>query len=166
MKIKSTLAAAMVIASLPAAADTASSNNGAVIIGPLQVSNTQALYFGTIAPSVSASGTANLVPSASAATRTCSAELACLTNDFTQAEFTVIGDIDRVVTYDVPANVSVSNGSTGNMTIALAGESAINGTRVLTGGISRLNFGGTLSVAANQPPGDYTGQFTLTVEYQ
>lgn len=42
--------------------------------------------------------------------------------------------------------------------------SKANGT--LTSGADSFTVGGTLDVAANQAAGEYTGTFTVTVEYQ
>ena len=40
------------------------------------------------------------------------------------------------------------------------------GTGTLAGGSDSFNVGATLNLGANQPAGNYTGTYTVTVEYQ
>ena len=45
------------------------------------------------------------------------------------------------------------------------GGIALLGATLLPSGVQTYYIGGTLTVPANQPPGDYSGTFTLTVNY-
>lgn len=153
-------AGAAMLAGAAIAAD-ADSTAGAEIIAPLQISNSAALYFGTIAPSLTAGDT--VVVSAAGA-KSCGAELTCLTDDHTAAQFDVTGEADASYTISLPTSVSISNGAGANMTVDNFTGSKATGT--LVSGSDSFNVGGTLDVAANQATGEYTGTFTVTVEYQ
>ncbi|MDG1824908.1 MAG: DUF4402 domain-containing protein [Henriciella sp.] len=139
------MASAAALLAAPAFAADASSTAGADIIAPLQVSNTAPLYFGTIAPSTTASDTV-IVNAAGA--KTCGSELTCLTTDHTAAAFDVAGEADYSYAITLPSSVNISNGSGGTMAV------------------NNFTVGGTLTVAANQASGEYTGTFAITVEYQ
>ncbi len=149
------------LAAAPAIAADAESDAGALIIAPLQISNAQPLYFGTIAPSLTASDT--VVVSAAGAL-TCGAELTCLDGDHTAAAFDVTGEEDRVYTITLPTNISIENLAGDTMNVNAFSGSQASGT--LVAGADSFTVGGTLSVGANQGAGEYTGTFSVTVEYQ
>lgn len=154
-------ASAALLLSAPAQAADADASAGAEIIAPLQIANVDALYFGTIAPSLS-SGDTVVVNAAGA--RTCGAELTCLTDDHTAASFNVTGEADNVYTITLPSSVSIGNGAGASMTVNAFTGSQNTGT--LVAGADSFTVGGTLNVAANQAAGEYTGTFSVTVEYQ
>ncbi len=159
-KLLSAVAVAALIGNAAFAAEV-DSDAGAKIVAPLQISNVSALYFGTVAPSLTADDT---VVVSSAGAKTCGAELTCLTDDHTAAEFDVTGEADASYTIDLPNAVQISNGAGGNMTVDNFTGSKSNGT--LVAGEDNFAVGGTLAVAANQATGEYTGTFTVAVEYQ
>ncbi|MEM7492333.1 MAG: DUF4402 domain-containing protein [Pseudomonadota bacterium] len=152
-------AAAALIGGAAYAADV-DSNAGARIVAPLQVANATALYFGTVVPSITNAD--SVIVSATGA-KTCGAELTCLTTDHTAAAFNVTGETDRVYTISLPSSVQISNGSE-NMDVDNFTGSKASGT--LTSVADNFTVGGTLDVGANQAAGEYTGTFTVTVEYQ
>lgn len=158
-KLISMAAVAALVAGGSYAADVDSSA-GADIVAPLQVANATALYFGTVVPSIANADT--VIVSATGA-KTCGAELTCLTSDHTAAAFNVTGETDRVYTITLPNSVQISNGSE-NMDVDNFTGSKASGT--LTSGADSFTVGGTLDVGANQAAGEYTGTFTVTVEYQ
>lgn len=162
MKKLNVLAAVSVAALIaaPTYAVTADSSAGAEIIAPLQISNTAALYFGTIAPSLTAADTVVVSP---AGAKSCGAELTCLTADHTAAAFSVSGEADQSYSITLPSSVAISNGTQSMNVDGFTGSKA-NGT--LVSGADTFTVGGTLNVAANQAAGEYTGTFTVTVEYQ
>jgi len=134
---------------------------GAKIIAPLQISNSTALYFGTIAPSLT---NADQVVVSPAGAKSCGAELTCLTDDHTAALFNVSGEADASYTIDLPSNIQIANGAGGTMDVNNFSGSKDGGT--LASGTDSFTVGGTLLVAANQPTGEYTGTFTVAVEYE
>jgi len=143
------LLSAVAVASLMTGAAFAAeveSKAGAKIVAPLQISNVTALYFGTVAPSLTAADKVVVSP---AGAKTCGAELTCLTDDHTAAQFKVTGEAD---------------GNGDSMIVADFKGSKSNGT--LVSGADDFTVGGTLAVEANQATGDYTGTFTVAVEYQ
>ena len=155
------MASAAALLAAPAFAADANSTAGAEIVAPLQVANTAPLYFGTIAPSTTASDTV-IVNAAGA--KTCGAELTCLTTDHTPAAFDVTGEADYSYSITLPSSVNISNGAGGTMAVNNFTGSKASGT--LTAGADDFTVGGTLAVAANQASGEYTGTFAVTVEYQ
>ncbi|MEM1035713.1 MAG: DUF4402 domain-containing protein [Pseudomonadota bacterium] len=158
-KVLAFAASAALIAGGAYAADV-DSNAGARIVAPLQVANATALYFGTVVPSIT---TADTVIVSATGAKTCGAELTCLTTDHTAAAFNVTGEDARTYTISLPSSVQISNGSQ-NMDVDNFTGSKASGT--LTSGADSFTVGGTLDVGANQAAGEYTGTFTVTVEYQ
>ena len=159
-KLLSAVAVASLMTSAAFAAEV-ESQAGAKIVAPLQISNVAALYFGTVAPSLTAADTVVVSP---AGAKTCGAELTCLTDDHTAAEFKVTGEADASYTIDLPNEIKIDNGSGDAMIVADFTGSKSNGT--LVSGADNFTVGGTLAVEANQANGDYTGTFTVAVEYQ
>jgi len=155
------MAAAAVALSTPAFAAEVDADAGAKIIAPLQISNSTALYFGTIAPSLTAGDQVVVSP---AGAKACGAELTCLTDDHTAAEFNVSGEADHSYTIQLPDSIQISNGAGGAMTVDSFTGSKSGGT--LVAGTDTFTVGGSLSVAANQASGEYTGTFVVEVEYQ
>ncbi len=159
IKLLASVALAATIAAPSFAAD-ADGTAGAIIIAPLQVASVTDLYFGTIAPSLTAADT--VIVSAAGA-KTCGAELTCLTEDHTAAQFDVTGEADITYTITLPTSISLSNGAGGSMTVDSFTGSKASGT--LVAGADSFTVGGSLGVAANQATGSYTGTFTVAVEY-
>jgi len=156
-----TLAAAAVAIATPAFAAEVDSEAGAKIIAPLQISNSTALYFGTIAPSLTAGDKVVVSP---AGAKACGAELTCLTDDHTAAEFKVSGEANNAYTIQLPSQIKISNGAGAAMVVDGFTGSKAGGT--LVAGTDTFTVGGTLEVAANQASGEYTGTFVVAVEYQ
>ncbi|HET7101661.1 MAG TPA: DUF4402 domain-containing protein, partial [Terriglobia bacterium] len=80
------------------------------------------------------------------------------------AQFAVTGEPSHSFSITLGSPTITLIGPSGNMNFALASNLGalfnFSGT-----GTATLNLGGTLSVAANQSEGDYTGTFTVTVAY-
>lgn len=87
-----------------------------------------------------------------------------------QATFTVSkssnGGANKAVIISLPANGSTRLTSGANsMAVGTFGNSPASLMNVTTTGMT-LSIGATLTVAANQPPGNYSGSFPLTVNFQ
>lgn len=134
---------------------------GAKIVAPLEIENTAALYFGTVAPSLTDDDTVAVKADGS---KVCGAELSCLTDDHTAAEFAVTGANGQSYTITLPREAKIANGDGDEMEITNFAGSKASGT--LSGGKDSFTVGGILNVAAKQPEGDYKGTFVVTVEYQ
>ncbi len=143
-----------------ATAQEVQSDAGAEIVAPLQVQNRTALYFGTIAPSIDSADTVLVSP---AGAKECGAELTCLSDDHTAAAFAVTGDPERSYTIELPTSIEITSGDDSMLVNNFLG-SKTNG--VLTSGADSFTVGGTLNVGANQASGEYTGAFTVSVNYQ
>lgn len=134
---------------------------GAKIVAPLQISSSVALYFGTIAPSLTAADNVVVSP---AGAKTCGAELTCLTDDHTAAVFNVTGAEDASYTIELPTSIAITNGAGAEMEVSDFLGSKSSGT--LVAGSDAFTVGGKLDVDANQATGEYTGTFVVAVNYQ
>lgn len=129
----------------------------------IAIQNTQGLAFGsfvsgsggTVTVSTnggrSASGGVLLIPSSSSSA----------------AQFTVTGDADATYTIQLPGNDFVTlTGPGGDMVINDFTSSPSGATGQLSaGGSQTLLIGGTLNIANGQLPGNYSGSFTVIVDY-
>jgi hypothetical protein len=155
------LAALSIAGAAQAAPTTAESGAGAKIIAPLQIDNTSALYFGTVAPSLTEADVVVVSPNGD---KKCGAALTCLTADHTAAAFDVKGEPDAVYTISLPSAVEMANENGDEMTVIDFISSKDSGR--LVKGEDSFTVGGTLDVDARQPAGKYTGRFVVAVEYQ
>ncbi len=143
-----------------AAPVTASATAKARILKQITVTNTSDLDFGTIVAGTSASS----VAVSTGAVRTCGAGLTC-TGTVTSANFDITGTNNAVVTITGDNSVTLANGTGGTMGASLTrSASTLTLTNSAIGG--SFQVGGTLSLAANQADGAYTGTFNVTVDYQ
>lgn len=149
-------AAAMGASSAQAATGTGTAT--AKVLLPLTVTSTADLDFGVIVPGTSA---ATVVVSTAGAV-SCGVTTCIGTPN--AGAFNVTGTADQVVTVAAgtgPFSVASGSNSMGVGTLTFSAS-----TVTLTGGAGSFNVGGTLSVGANQAAGDYTGNYTVTVNYQ
>lgn len=129
----------------------------------IAIENTQALSFGsfvagnggsvTVSTSGkrSAGGGVMLIPSSQGAA----------------AQFTVSGDPNATYTIQLPGNDFVKlTGPGADMLINdFTSTPSGAGGQLGAGGSQTLSVGGTLSVGSDQVPGDYSGTFSVTVNY-
>ncbi len=159
--LKAVVAASMVaglgFGATAAHAASATATARAKILRQVTVTNNTDLEFGTIIPGATSSS----VGVSTAGVRTCGSGLTC-TGGTTAAGFTVGGTTGSVVTISVPATVQLDSGAN-NMTASLNASAA---TLTMVANAGSFSVGGTLTVGANQPDGDYSGVFTATVNYQ
>ncbi|MEQ8412307.1 MAG: DUF4402 domain-containing protein [Erythrobacter sp.] len=148
-------------AGAPALAQEADSKAGALLVAPLEVQNTQDLYFGTIAPSIDQADKVSVAPDGS---RDCGPALTCLSADHTAAGFEVRGEEDATYTISLPKEIRITNGKGETMVISNVVGSKPSGQ--LLKGEDEFTVGGTLAVAARQAAGRYNGTFTVAVEYK
>jgi hypothetical protein len=143
-----------------AAPVTASATAKARILKQITVTNTSDLDFGTIVAGTSAS----TVAVSTGSVRTCGAGLTC-TGTVTSANFDITGTNNTVVAITGDNSVTLANGTGGTMAASLTrSASTLTLTNSAIGG--SFQVGGTLSLAANQADGAYTGTFNVTVDYQ
>jgi Mat/Ecp fimbriae major subunit len=151
---------AAAFAATGAQAATATATAKAEILQQVTVAKNFDLDYATIITGASAAD----VTVSPAGVRTCGAGLVC-TGTVRAAEFTVAGTTGKVVTISAPGTVSLTSGAN-SMSSTLVG-SASTLTISATAANNKFQYGGTLSVGANQADGVYTSAaFTVTVNYQ
>lgn len=151
--------AAAAFASTGAQAATATAQAKAEILQQITVTKNADLDYAVIVTGA----TASTVQVSTAGVRTCGSGLTC-TGTAAAADFTVAGTTGKVATISVPASVSLTSGAN-SMSSTLVG-SASTLTISATAANNKFQVGGTLSVGANQADGVYSGNFTVTVNYQ
>jgi hypothetical protein len=131
------------------------------IIAPIALSKTQDLDIGTVIPG-STAGTVTLNPATGAQGLTGGVLYAASTGQ--PAQFAITGEPSHNFFITLGASSISLTGPGGSMNLSLTSSlgtlSSFSGT-----GTATLNLGGTLSVAANQAEGDYSGTLTVTVAY-
>ena len=126
----------------------------------IALTNTANLAFANIVPDAAQAGTVVIDTSGG---RTCAPVLSC-SGSTSAAAFDVSGSDGSTYQVTLPPETLVSSGGN-NMTVSAFNSSLAGNTGTLTGGTDSFTIGGTLNVGANQATGSYTGQFTVTVEY-
>lgn len=130
-------------------------------------SSSQALAFGRF---VAGTGGTIKVPPLTGAVRTITGGVTLLNSTVTAASFTITDNSAKyasaTVTITLPSDgtVSLSNGT--NQMAVNSFTSNPSGTGVMSGGSLTFLVGATLTVGANQPSGNYSGSFSVTVNYQ
>jgi hypothetical protein len=163
------LAGCAFILSRHAAAAVGNATASATVMAPIVVTKAADLSFGKFAIgaggtiTISTSGVrsaSGVVPSGDGST-------------MTAAQFVVTGSKDATysITHGGTTSLSRTSGSEtmvltkfSDLTAANATAGTANSGTLVTGSQS-IYVGGTLTVAANQAPGDYTGQVSVAVEY-
>ncbi|MEM7170397.1 MAG: DUF4402 domain-containing protein [Pseudomonadota bacterium] len=155
------VAAAALVASGHASVMAATANFDATaeILEAISITAAQNLGFASILPSAT---TADTVVIDTAGARTCGAALTC-TGTASAASFDVAGTDGATYAITLPAAADITSGAN---TMQVNGfTSSIGATGTLTGGAETFTVGGTLNVGINQAPGNYTGTFVMTVDY-
>ena len=144
-----------------AAPVTATAQAKAKVLKQISVTKAADLDFGTIVVSTSA-GT---VAIDAAGSRTCDAALTC-SGTVSAAAFAIGGTKNEAVTITSDPSVTLINALDGSQTMTAALVRSANGLTLDNSGKGSFNVGGTLSVAASQLDGLYSGDFNVTVDYQ
>lgn len=151
----------------PVTAQTAEGSAQAVVVEPAGISAIENLRFGAIMQPVTA-GTVTIGPDDAVST-TGGATAGITTpqpaGSRGAGRFTIAGEANRFFRIEEPKNFTISNGSA-SMTVKKL-RSNINGRDQFdANGRFELRIGGELSIEANQPTGDYTGTYEVSVVYQ
>jgi hypothetical protein len=160
------LAAAASLTTGANAATTATAGATAEILSSINIVKDTDLDFGQIA--VNGAGTVKIDTGATPAD-TCSANLVCAGTK-TRAGFTVTGARNLGVLVTLPSSAVTLTGSGGG-TMSLGSFTSYfpTGTTLTaasgTIGTTTIDVGGTLTVAAGQTTGVYTGSFDVSVAY-
>jgi hypothetical protein len=139
------------------------------IVTPIAISETASLHFGTMAVLAGTGGTC-VLSTQGARSQTGGVNLSGQVPTATNAAFSVSGAVSTTYAITLPATITVSY-LINDMTIGtLLSRTASAGADGLTGtldgsGADTFTIGGTLTVAAGQVAGLYTGTFDVTVAY-
>lgn len=134
----------------------------AYVVSSLQLAELSPLAFGTFAAAATAK-TININPGSCAQSGDTAlfGGNSCgrfLVNGYQNASYIV--DWDQTIT--LSGQDTANSGQTMGATVILNGDPV----KQLNNGTGDLQFGGTLSVAANQAKGNYQGTYTVTANYQ
>jgi Mat/Ecp fimbriae major subunit len=168
--VATSMLAAVAFGASSAEAATGTATARAKILRQLTVTSDRDLNFGTIVTGTSAG---SIVMNAAGTVGTCgvTASGGICSGTPTSARFNVSGAGAQVVTVTVPsASFNITNGTD---TMAITSLTSSAATVTLSGtfgaaaaGTGSFTVGGSLGVGANQPDGDYSGTFSVTVNYQ
>jgi len=145
------------------AADQASASVGASadVITPLTVTKNDDLVFGKFVVNGATAGTVVVAAADGARSKTGGVDL--ITSTGVQAgEVTVAGQTGIAYTVSLPTSVNLTSGEN---TMALGSFTTDQADLTVLTGDNDVKIGGTLTVAAGQAPGAYTGSFTVSANY-
>jgi hypothetical protein len=171
--LRPVLLAALSVGALAAPAHAANSGAGAqvILLRPTTVVKVDDLDFG---PVISGGTPGTVSINALTGARSTSGGVTAATGLPQRAEFQGTGgNVLVIVTGSNTATLARSGGGAVPLTATLtrarqtaSGPVALPSAAVIFGGGFQIYYvGGTLTIPANQPDGDYSGSFTLTVNY-
>lgn len=135
----------------------------AIVLNALSVTNVQDLDFGDLAAGTTA-GTATV--NANTNVRTVSGGTVPVGGSPTAALFFAAGIVNRIFIVQIPVgSITLSNGTGGTMTVSNWTTNGPVSRNLGSTGVAVIRVGARLNVAANQPEGDYSGTFNVTVIY-
>jgi hypothetical protein len=130
---------------------------------PLSLLNTRGIAFGSFA-----AGTGGAVVISPAGSRSATGGVVLISaSDGAAAQFTISGDPDFVYSITLPTDgtVALTDGAGHSMEVTgFTSHPALSG-QLSSGGSQALAIGASLNVGANQPAGNYSGGFLITVNY-
>lgn len=162
------LVAGMAASSASQAADATATASGTVV-QPIAITAAENLNFGSFAP-----GAGGTITVSTSGARTATGAIAVGT-DAAAARFDITGTASATYSITHGGTALLTNTTGAGETMALAKFSDLTGGNATSGnvtsgtldalGAQSVFVGGTLTVAANQAPGLYTGSVIATVEY-
>ena len=141
-------------------ADTITGNVSAQIILPLTIIEEVPMKFGKIMTPV-AGGTVTLASASNTITTTLSHVAGTQQRGF----FTVEGEAGMPITISFPSSTTVTDANSNTMTVDNFTHAAGPTPAIGWGGEISFRVGARLTVDNDQPPGIYTGTYTITVAY-
>lgn len=137
----------------------------AIVLSPVDISQTQSLNFGSLTES-GAGGTITVDNTGTPAT---SPGVTSIGGTIQAGGFKLLGSIGKAVKVTAAAKATLTNGGGGTMTVNAFTIEGAAGTFVHTmvaATDSGFRLGGTLNVGAGQATGTYNGSVVLTAIYQ
>ena len=149
-------------------AQTATANASADIVSPITISHSATdsdLVFGKVIPAETAT---TIILDHSGAVDGTSTGTSVSSSTRTAAAFTIQATNTYSYSITLPSTSVNLTGPTGStaMTVSDFTQNLLAANNVSDGNGDDLLVGGTLNVGANQPEGNYTGEFTVTVAYE
>lgn len=132
-------------------------------VSALSLSNTRAIGFGAFA-----AGTGGSVVISPVGGRSASGGVVLISaSDGAPGQFTISGDPDFTYSISLPSDgtVELTDGAGHRMTVNGFTSSPSLSGQLNFAGTQELAIGATLNVGANQPAGNYSGGFLVTVNY-
>jgi hypothetical protein len=165
--ILTAVAATLIVTPAAAQQRTATGEARGTVLSPISLQNIAPLDFGTVA----STNTADFVDvNANTGIRTAGPNVVLVPSTPSRARFDGLGQGGQTIVLSLtpPTGNIITSG--GGATITVNSMSLDQGglaTRVIApGGSFSVYVGGNFQIAANQPNGVYTGNFTLTANYQ
>ena len=153
---------------------TTTANATATVIRPITVVSSADLAFGNVVPGASL-GTLVVAATSGTPTATASGGVTQPGTQFgtiTAAKFDVGGEGGFTYTITLPTGAAtisdagaVDSMTVDNFTSSIVVTAGALSNAIGSAGTQTFYVGGTLNVAANQPPSNYTGTFSVTVAY-
>lgn len=163
-----TLTVAGFVAMLAAAAESqatpaasASFSATATVVSPIAIAKNADLAFGKF---IANTGGTVVVSTTGARSQTGNVSLISLGSTQTAASFAVTGEGTSGYAITLPTSATIASGGGNTMTVGTFNSNP-SGTGVLTAGAQTLLVGGTLTVTSGQATGNYTGSFSIGVDY-
>lgn len=168
--------AALIAATVACAAPCALAKSGntavstgtasATVAAPIKLTAVSALQFGTMAQPVTG-GTVTVSPTGGyTTTGDLGADIAIAQSTVpAPASFSVSGLPGAIFAASGVSQVTISNGSAKMTLNQFTINGSFSGGQIGANGTVTFYIGGTLTVAAGQAPGNYTGTFPITVTY-
>jgi hypothetical protein len=133
-------------------------------VNAISLLNTRGIAFGAFA-----AGTGGSVVISPEGSRSATGDVVLISaSDGAAAQFTISGDADFAYSIDLPSDgtVELSDSAGHSMTINGFTSSPPLFGQLSSLGSQELAVGATLNVGANQPAGNYSGTFLVTVNYE
>jgi Domain of unknown function (DUF4402) len=162
--LKGALILALVVTTTSSSTDTyaanANSNADAVVVAPIQISNTQGLDFG----SFSTTAVGDTVTISAGGVRSASGAVPVPSSLFSASSFNVTGEANLGYDITLPASTTITNG-TDIFTVDTFTSNPSGTGNLGAGGLQALSVGATVHTSGTLSPGAYTGTFTVDVLY-
>jgi hypothetical protein len=158
--------AAVISAPALAQSGSVSTNGTTTIIQPVTIAQSSPLSFGTIVRPLSGSSTITIGSGADTVSTTGSA--IALRGTTSRARYTVTGEGGELVSVTMPATFAMQKSGATDLTVTLtrapAGNLTLTGSTGATG-TAALDIGGSFAISSTTLVGDYSGSFTVSVNY-
>ena len=143
---------------------TASATSDVRIVQGSALVNVADLRFGAIVPGASG-GTVTVAPEGN---RTKTGTIILPTSlSFRAAVFVMLGSPNQSFTISLPSSITLGRqGGSESMSVGTFTSSPSVASTLSSGGSVNINVGATLTVSSGQTFGQYTGSFSVTVNYQ